>query len=769
MIKRKKIISTILSVIMVGGVISGCSNKDIGKTTAKKEEVKNLDFTFDVNPENFEVTVNSNNKTEQVSMPQEKREVTNLKKSENKVSWTYPKENLDVSIEKDNNHLDVDIKSNNKEENSFTWPSVSGESYTLPLQEGKFIPSNDKYWKEFLNDQVYNVLENFSMQFFSVNKSNYALTYIIKNKYNNDIKFDTKNDINFSFKHEYPSINKNKEYGFEIYITDNNVVDIAKTYKNYVVEKGEFKTLEEKAKENKNIEKLYGAPQIYFWEKSAITESDIKWQNLKSSISPELESWIKELLTTKVEDGKEAAKVFDDIKKQDYIDKYQKNQIVSAFNSMLQLKEFYNQSIFKNTNSDIDSLVKKGVGNLNKVELVKLNKMLLKSELKDSTINVNEWSKHNTLDLIDEMKKSGMDNAWIGFDDIEAGYVSPEFVKKAEDYGYLVAPYDSYHSIHKPGEEKWSTATFEDKSLYENATVENKKGKKYEGFQGTGRKLNPTLSLPSVKDRVSKVMENGYGFNSWFIDCDATGEIYDDYSKNHITTQEQDLKARLERMSYIRDEKNMVIGSEGGNDFASTTVAFAHGLETPAFSWVDPDMNKNKDSKYYVGRYYSKTGGVPEVFAKQVPVKEKYKKVFLDSEYSIPLFRLVYNDSVITSYHWLWGIFKIQDEVNNRMMREILYNTPPMYHIDRNEWDKYKNEIKEHNEVWSAFNKKAIKEEMTDFKILSDDKLVQMSQFGDDLKVVANFSDKEFKYENDNVKPHSLIIYDKNEKTIYQP
>lgn len=769
MIKRKKIISTILSVIMVGGVISGCSNKDVEKTTTKKEEVKNLDFTFDVNPENFEVTVNSNNKTEQVSMPQEKREVTNLKKSENKVSWTYPKENLDVSIEKDNNHLDVDIKSNNKEENSFTWPSVSGESYTLPLQEGKFIPSNDKYWKEFLNEQVYNVLESFSMQFFSVNKSDYALTYIIKNKYNNEIKFDTKNDINFSFKHEYPSINKNKEYGFEIYVTDNNVVDIAKTYKNYVVEKGEFKTLEEKAKENKNIEKLYGAPQIYFWEKSIITESDIKWQNLKTSISPELESWIKELLTTKVEDGKEAARVFDDIKKQDYIDKYQKNQIVSAFNSILQLKEFYNQSIFKNTNSDIDSLVKKGVGNLNKVELVQLNKMLLKSELKGSTINVNEWSKHNTLDLIDEMKKSGMDNAWIGFDDIEAGYVSPEFVKKAEDYGYLVAPYDSYHSIHKPGEEKWSTATFEDKSLYENATVENKKGEKYEGFQGTGRKLNPTLSLPSVKDRVSKVMENGYGFNSWFIDCDATGEIYDDYSKNHITTQEQDLKARLERMAYIRDEKNMVIGSEGGNDFASTTVAFAHGLETPAFSWIDPDMNKNKDSEYYVGRYYSKTGGVPEIFAKQVPVKEKYKKVFLDSEYSIPLFRLVYNDSVITSYHWLWGTFKIQDEVNNRMMREILYNTPPMYHIDRNEWDKYKNEIKEHNEVWSAFNKKAIKKEMTDFKTLSDDKLVQMSQFGDDLKVVANFSDKEFKYENDNVKPHSLIIYDKNEKTIYQP
>ena len=43
----------------------------------------------------------------------------------------------------------------------------------------------------------------------------------------------------------------------------------------------------------------------------------------------------------------------------------------------------------------------------------------------------------------------------------------------------------------------WITASFKDKSLYENATVINKKGKKFEGFLGTGRKLNPTLSMPA--------------------------------------------------------------------------------------------------------------------------------------------------------------------------------------------------------------------------------------------------------------------------------
>ena len=222
-------------------------------------------------------------------------------------------------------------------------------------------------------------------------------------------------------------------------------------------------------------------------------------------------------------------------------------------------------------------------------------------------------------------------------------------------------------------------------------------------------------------------------------------------------------------MSYIRDDKNMVIGSEGGNDFASTTIAFAHGLETPAFSWVDPDMNKNKDSKYYVGRYYSPTGGVPKVFSKQVPVKELYKKIFISPEYSLPLFRLVYNDSVVTSDHWLWGTFKIADEVESRMMKEVLYNTAPMYHIDKSEWEKHKEDILNHDKVWSEFNKKALSYPMTDFEFLSDDRLVQTTCYGDNLRVVANFSNGDFKYKDDVIKGNSLIIYDGDNKIVYKP
>lgn len=763
----KKIIALLMFIGIVSNIVTSCTNKEINSEV--NFAVENLEFSFEVNPETFEITTESKGVEESVSEPLEKREVTNLKKSENEVNWTYPNENIDIRVEKKNNYLDIKIKSNTTEDAEFSWPKVEAESYMLPINEGKYIPSSDEFWKEHLMNSEYNVIESFSMQFFALNKNDYSIMYIIENPFNNKIKFEVDEKIGFEFIHEYPSINDNREYGFKIYLTESNPVDIAKTYKNYVVEKGDFETLSEKEKGNKDIAKLYGAPHIYFWDKSIISEENISWKLLRESLSPKVNDWVQELLNTKVEDGAEIATAFDSVTTLDYTDKYTERLIVRGINSIGLLKELYNPSVFTNTDKEIDTLLNKGIDNLNKMELIDLNKRLLKSELGDIVDPIEDWADENSVDVLEDMKKSGIDNMWVGLDDWNAGFIKPELLEKANESGYLIGPYDSYHSIHKPGEEQWETAAFKDTTLYENATVLDKEGKFNSGFQGEGRKLNPTLSLPSVKERVIGILDTGVKFNSWFIDCDATGEIHDDYSPNHTTTEEKDLKARLERMEYIRDEKNMVIGSEGGNDFANKTIAFAHGIETPAFSWIDPDMNKNKESEYYVGRYYSPTGGVPEVFEKQIPVKEQYKNIFMDSTYTIPLYKLVYNESVITTHHWLWGTLKVEDEVENRMMYEILYNVPPLYHIDKNQWEKNKEQIVSHTKVWSEFSKKAINKEMTDFKTLSEDRLVQMTKYSENLKVIANFSDQEVNVEGDSIKAKSLLIFDGNDKIIYTP
>lgn len=750
-----------------------CANGIINTKTSNNAEVLSVqrdyfksDFDIEVNPETFSLMVKVNGSSEYISNPLIERKVSNFKKEGNRISWTYEEEGIDILIEDNGDHIDVSIKSTKDDESEFTWPKISGDEYILPIGQGKRIPSNDEVWKKYFT-QIESIkgIEGLSMQFFGVNKKDYGLVYIIKNPYNNEINFDVEGEIEFDFNHEFPSINKQREYGFKIYVTDKNVTDMAKVYRNYMIENGNFKTLKEKEEDNNDIKKLYGAPHIYFWNSRVISKDNIKWQQFKNNLPDDLKDWMIKLLKEYVEDGESLSLVFDEMMKEEYIGEYIKNSIVNALSLLLLLKNFYNPDVFTDSIS-FKRYLDKGIENLNEVELVEFNKKVLKSKLKDIVDPVENWGNSVTLDVIEDMKDSGISNLLINFDDWRTGFAKSEFVKNANEYGYLIGTYDSYHSIHKPGEEQWLTAKFDDVTLFDDATVTDKNGEKIEGFNGVGRKLNPTLVMPSVRSRVEGILDTGINFNTWFLDTDGTGEVFDDYSKNHITTEEEDINARIERVEYLSNEKDMIVGTEGGNDFINKYVAYAHGIDMGAFQWMDKDL-KDKDSEYYFGQYYSPTGGVAKVFSKQVPLKDYFRDIFLGYEYSIPLYKLVYNDSIITTYWWGNSSLKFIDDIEDRMLYEVLYNIPPLYHIDEEEWEKHKSLIMSHYGVWSNFSKKVINKEMVDFENLVSDGSVKMTQYGDDIRVIANFTNSEYDYDGIKIYPKSVLIKNDNGELVY--
>ncbi len=488
---------------------------------------------------------------------------------------------------------------------------------------------------------------------------------------------------------------------------------------------------------------------------------------LKKQLGDGFTDWLVQLLAGNKEDGQEAIAQLREIQQQDYIAPYQRKAIVDGLNYALRSRDFYDPQLFARVDDPkAKALIQKGVKQLNEVELYELNKRLLKSVLQDAVPAVEQWADSDSTRLLEKMKAAGIARAWIGLPDWTAAYMKPAFIQQANDAGYLIATYDSYHSIHKEENPDWNTAIFADKSLYENATIEKKNGEKKGGFLQRGRLLNPTLSLPSVKQRMNEIMGNGVAFNSWFIDVDAAGEFHDDYSPEHPTTQAEDMQAKLARMDYIRDEWHMVIGSETGNDFASRSIAYAHGIETPVIRWADPDMRENKASPYYVGGYWAPAGDIPERYAKQVPIKDEYRHVYIDPAYSLPLFKLVYNDSVITSHHWEWDSLKIKSEVGTRMLYELLYNVPPLYHLNSRVWEAHHENIRQHLQVWAPFHQKAVQRPMTDFAVLTADRLVQKAAYGDDLQVVVNFSEHDFRYENKLVKAKSALILDGSARCI---
>lgn len=777
---KKNVLKLCVGTGVVLGILTGCASKiSIGETrdiiqaesTGDKEtiyqNVNKVLAAYEVNPETFTLQIQNGGESVMISQPGVRRPVENFTQDDGVSSWYYPEEKIAVTITPEEDYLQVLIRSQGETDHEFNWPVIKGDQYYLPLGEGKRIPKDDPIWNGYLKGKSFAVMEQLSMPFWSAAQGDQAIVTVLENPYRSNLIFSETEENIFTLNHEYPKIDPQKEQRFRFYLTDNDPVTAAKIYRSYMMEKGKFVTLKEKEAKNPDIQKLYGAPHIYLWGELIISPENVDWQAFSRAMDSSVMEHLKWSIA-QLDSGEEAVNALAEIANQEYVGEYQKDIICRALSEILKRDDFYREDIMKSQDAFMQKCIENGLDNMKESEKLQFNKHALAVNLPDLFSEVDTWMNQGTVDLIRELKENGIDRAWIGLNSWEQAFAKPELAETAVSQGYLIGPYDSYHSIHKPGEEQWITAEFPDTSLYENAVIEDKYGEKITGFQDVGRKLNPTLSLPAVKNRLAAIEANGVSFSSWFIDCDATGEIYDDYTPEHITTQQEDLQARLDRMALIRDSRK-VIGSEGGNDFAASTIAFAHGIELQSFSWMDEDMKSNKDSEYYIGKYYNPKGGAAERFTKQVPVKEQYVQIFLNPRYDVPLYKLVYNDSVITTYHWDWSTFKIKDKIEDRMLREVLYNVPPLYHLDSTEWEKYKMAIAAHTAVWSQFSKDAVQEEMTDFEYLTDDGLVQMTRYGEQLIAVANFTDAEYQYEKYSIPGHSVLINQNGKNVIYTP
>ncbi|MGX7244685.1 glycoside hydrolase [Enterococcus quebecensis] len=766
-----------LSLATIALSLSACSFTQTKATSksegliASKEMEKNktyakTDFSFEVDPQTFAVSINENGEKAQITQPQESKEVTDLKQSKEEVSWTYPTEQINVHLKKENNHLAVSITSLSDEDTTFAWPKLDAKNYILPIAEGKTIPNDQKEWLAyFKQNEELAMSEAFSMSFFTTNQKTFATTFVMDNTFNSDMLTNTEPHLTLEANHNFIGFDKNKTLNYRLYVTDNDPVAIAKTYQMDRINLDEFKTLDEKEKENPEIKKMRGALQVYYWNSRILTTEDIKWGKLPQMVDEPIFQWIGELLAQYGEDGSEEyLKAMEAFRNNEGY-KFEKNTFLTSINYVLLYPQFYNKDIFKNPDAQAQKLIDKGIDKLSEQDLYTLNKHLLAGIIGDLTPPLEQWGQASSSDVFKDMKKSGVENAWIGLPNWANGLMNPEMVKTAADEGYLIGPYDSYQSIQENASIDWNTASFPNKDLYENATVTKKNGQKVAGFLGKGRKLNPTQIFPDVEERFTGIMQNKIPFNSWFLDTDAAGEIYNDYSPEHLTTQSEDVAGRLKRMNYF-DKNGLVVGSEGGNDFASKDMVFAHGIETPVIMWSDPDMRENKESEYYVGSYAALDGGIPSKYKKVVPIKEEYKAIYTDPAYSLPLYKLVYNRSVITSHQWEWDSYKIKGQTNERRMKEYLYNTPPMMHIDKASWEERKQDISENAKIWSPFQKEALQHEMTDFKVLTEDRLVQKTEFGDKLSVIANFSGSDYEVDGAKVASHTALIVNDGKETI---
>ncbi|MFB3897470.1 MAG: glycoside hydrolase [bacterium] len=739
---------------------------------------RNQAWAIAVDPKTFEVTAQPTGKPPIViSAPQPNLgEVKVSSLQPNRIVWEYTKRGIIVSLELNQSDLNVNIRF--KDPGTCTWPVVQSSS-TLqaliwPRWEGYYIPVKDTTWQNYLiaaND--WDTLEGLSMPFWGLDYQDYIITYIITNPYNNTIRFQNENDtFQFQFTHEVTPNQHKKEYGFIIRLSDNSSpIEPAKQYRNWLIAQGKFVSMQDKLKSNPKGERLFGAPHVYLWGDNLFTRHDIypnKWNAFckklveqSTAIQPSPGKRIKELMVP------EHWKEVEDISTMQWSYEYIKNNVSTELTRILQLPEFYDPISWQGikVSDEVNAMLKRERKTLSQPELCRLNSLLLYAAYPEYMLQVADWGDGVSEKMLRQFQQAGFDRMVFCLDGWHGIEERPEVAVLADKFGYLFGTYDSFHSIHNPAtrgtDASWETAQF-DQALYETGPIIDKTGKKKPGFKKTGYLLSPIAARPYVEKRVRQNMQR-VPYTYYFIDCDAYGEVFDDYSPLHPATQEDDATARVDRMNWISTTFHVVVGSEGGNAYAAPVIHIAEGMFGPGFGWGNPELN-DKTSPYFLGAYYPPDG--PKIFLQQVPIKERYRFFYYAPEFRLPLYETVFHDSVMATNHWSRSSLKFSNILETVALTELLYQVPPLYHLNLDEFKKQRQVIKRHYDFFSPLHRELGRLPMTEFNWLTPNRMVQRTVFGDKTELIANYSEASYEYQGTQIPGKSIMAKPLGSKEI---
>lgn len=362
------------------------------------------------------------------------------------------------------------------------------------------------------------------------------------------------------------------------------------------------------------------------------------------------------------------------------------------------------------------------------------------------------WGDGKSLTMLEELENLGIKHALINYDasPVQGGVnIEKEYIRKAESMGYLIGPYDSFDNAQNPKTSDSITSTWPN-HLWPEACIRNPNASVLIGFANRGCYLSSeALRLresrqKNIANQVETMLNKGD--NTLFLDCDAAYPLYDDYSKHHPMTRGQDLSNRLERMRFICSTQKIVLGSETGLSWANPTVAYNNGafLAFPEAFWL-----ALKDKQHF-GVWWP--SNAPKVLFQSYNAPNEFIRASYSPRYRLPLYEAVFHDSVITTDRWELSELKIPAIRKTKALLQNLYNVPPIWVLDQKTLQKNKKYFAAYYNFFSPLHQMTGLEALTTFDWLTDDHLVQQTQFGNRLILTANFSDKFY----EDITPHCI-------------
>ncbi|MDB6028898.1 MAG: hypothetical protein JWM68_5121 [Verrucomicrobiales bacterium] len=499
-------------------------------------------------------------------------------------------------------------------------------------------------------------------------------------------------------------------------------------------------SLKQKAEALPRVTALFGAPHIYLWGAALFSQHDVKknkWLPFaKFMMHADATSPAGKVVQHFSKSQREALK---QLAVAEFPMDYLTNEIASGLEEALRDPLLFGQST-----------------NLVTVDVLRRNREKIADALKEFVNPPNTWGDGPSIPMLNALHDAGIERAAVFLSDLYGTSLRPDVAVRATELGYVFGPYDSYHSVHDPKtslDKTWETAQF-DTASYEQGRILNADGTGHHGFKGNGYHFSPTAAWPYVQKRVGGLLAQ-VPYSTWFMDCDATAECFDDYSPLHSGSRVDDINARRQRLRWLGNEQKLVVASEGGSILFADVIHIGHGVQTPYIGHLDKAF-RDPQSVHFLGKHWPPDS--PQVSFKAVPVPPALLTPYFDPQIRIPLYQAALGDELIATHHWSFDSLKFSDVAVTRELMEILYMVPPMYHLNRSTWPARKERIVRHVKFWAPLHRQLATAPLTRFEWLTKDRLVQRTTFGGpvaSVTITVNFGLKE----EAGVSPQSAMVY----------
>ena len=250
----------------------------------------------------------------------------------------------------------------------------------------------------------------------------------------------------------------------------------------------------------------------------------------------------------------------------------------------------------------------------------------------------------------------------------------------------------------------------------------------------------PITQLEWCKKDIGRLKKQA-DFDQLFYDVAGTMYPEECYSKTHPVTRKQDIRTRVELFKYLTGQ-GYLVGTEEGMGWCVPYVNYVEGIG-----------NIGKASVPGIG-----------VGANRFKTTPLYEGVNLSEQYRIPLFQLVYHDSVYSTFRWNFTPDRYENSNlwTKHDLFVILYGYIPIFAEDIGTLRARGAALKQSLDAVLPWHAKIGMDELVDHERLSSDNMIQVGKYNSGNAIVVNFShEKPAKLSNGKtVKPCSFYTYD---------